>query len=69
MGQKCISKRDRNTLGRSSITITDFETGEVICQDCGVVLQDKISYNIKDDNVFTKNEGAFRKPYLNHNRR
>ena len=56
MGQKCISKRDRNALGRSSITITDFETGEVICQNCGVVLQDKISYNLKDDNVFANNE-------------
>ena len=52
--QKFVSKKERNPLG-SSITITDFETGEVICQNCGVVLHDKISYNIKDDTVFANN--------------
>jgi len=54
--QKLISN-ERETLSCSeSIKITDFETGEVICQNCGKVLQDKISNDGKDNNAFTKSE-------------
>jgi len=56
--QKLISD-DREILSCSeSIKITDFETGEVICQNCGKVLQDKISNNREDNNTFSKSEYA-----------
>ena len=42
-----------NPLCFDSITITDIETGEMICQKCGVVLQDTNSYDRRDD-IFTK---------------
>ena len=55
--QKLGSKKEKNNLGIKNASITDFETGEVICQNCGAVLQDKISYDRKDDNTFTNNTG------------
>jgi transcription initiation factor TFIIB len=51
--QKIDSQKKRNSSYSNSTTITDFETGEMICQNCGVVLQDKISYDGRDDNTFT----------------
>ena len=38
--QKLNSNTERNPLCTDSIAITDFETGEVFCQNCGIVLQD-----------------------------
>jgi len=54
--QKLISNEREILSCSESIKITDFETGEVICQNCGEVLQDKISSDRKDSNVFTTSE-------------
>ncbi len=54
--QKLISNEREILSCIESIKITDFETGEVICQNCGKVLQDKISNDGKDNNAFTKSE-------------
>jgi len=54
--QKLISNEREILSCRESIKITDFETGEVICQNCGKVLQDKISNDRKDNNAFAKSE-------------
>ena len=51
--QEIDSHKKRNSSCTDCKTITDFETGEMICQNCGVVLQDKISYDGKDDDMFT----------------
>ncbi len=56
--QKIISNEREILSCSESIKITDFETGEVICQNCGKVLQDKISNDQKDSNAFTKSEYA-----------
>jgi len=56
--QKLISNEREILSCSESIKITDFETGEVICQNCGKVLQDKISNDRKDSNAFSKNEYA-----------
>ena len=53
--QKFDSKQKKASSGVGSIIITDFETGEMICQNCGVVLQDKMPHNRIDDNVFPNN--------------
>jgi len=58
MVQKSGSNKEKNTSGLENASITDFETGEVICKNCGVVLQDKISYDRKDDNTFANNTGT-----------
>ena len=55
--QKLDSKKKR-TSGIDRITITDFETGEIFCQHCGVVLQDVIAHDRKDEDMFTDNEYA-----------
>ncbi len=52
--QEIDSQKKRNSSYSDSTTITDFETGEMICQNCGAVLQDKISYDERDDNTFTQ---------------
>ncbi len=56
--QKLISNEREILSCIESIKITDFETGEVICQNCGKVLQDKISNYRNDNNAFAKNEYA-----------
>ncbi len=53
--QKLGSEKGENSANTKGTTITDFETGEIICQNCGVVLQDKISHNRKNDDIFTNN--------------
>jgi len=58
ISQKLISNKREILSCNESIKITDFETGEVICQNCGKVLQDKISNDTKDNNAFTKSEYA-----------
>ena len=56
--QKLISNNGEILSCTESIKITDFETGEVVCQNCGRVLQDKISNARKDNNAFSKSEYA-----------
>ena len=51
--EKLNSDTERNPLCIDSIAITDFETGEVFCQNCGIVLQDMISQDRKDDDMFS----------------
>ncbi len=41
--------RKKNTSCMDSNTITDINTGEMICQKCGIVLQDTDSYDRRDD--------------------
>jgi len=53
--QKLDSKKEKNFLYTNGTTVTDFETGEVICQNCGTVLQDKISQDRKDGDIFANN--------------
>ncbi len=36
------------------IEITDFKTNEIICQKCGLVLQDNVSQDNKINNEFSK---------------
>jgi transcription initiation factor TFIIB len=54
--QKFDSKKEKNVSHSNNVMITDLETGEIICQNCGVVLQEKISLARKLDNIFTNNE-------------
>jgi transcription initiation factor TFIIB len=39
-----------------SILITDFETGEIICQSCGRILQENITDTRKEDRSFTQDQ-------------
>lgn len=57
--EKIICKKEDNSLGTDCFEITDFETGEVICQNCGIVLQDNTTYDSRDGNMFTKNTHTF----------
>ena len=43
-----FSKYKKTLSCNEDIVITDFETGEIICQKCGKVLQDKISDTRKE---------------------
>jgi len=52
--QKIDFLKKRNSSCMDNTAITDFETGEMICQNCGIVLQDNISYDRRDDNTFPK---------------
>jgi len=52
--QKIDFFKKGNSSCTDNTTITDFETGEMICQNCGIVLQDNISYDRRDDNTFSK---------------
>ena len=54
--QKLDSTKKKNVSRSNNVMITDLETGEIICQNCGVVLQEKISLARKLDNIFTNNE-------------
>jgi len=46
--QKLISNEGEILSCSEGIKITDFETGEIICQNCGRVLQEKITYVGRD---------------------
>ncbi|MDH5568764.1 MAG: transcription initiation factor IIB [Nitrosopumilus sp.] len=48
------SHKKKNPSPTVSTTIIDFETGEMVCQNCGIVLQDNISFDGRDDNTFPK---------------
>ena len=43
MVQKLIVNKGEILSCSESIVITDFETGEMICQSCGRILQEKIT--------------------------
>jgi len=58
--KKLNFKREGKPSRINTTAITDFERGEVICQNCGVVLQDKISFDRKEDNEFIKNTNPSR---------
>jgi len=51
--QKSSFEEKRSSSCIDNSTITDFETGEMICQNCGMVLQDKISFEGQDNSTFT----------------
>ena len=48
MVQKLIANKGENLSCDMSVMITDFETGEMICPNCGRVLQEKITDTRKD---------------------
>lgn len=57
MVQKLIANKE--TLSCSeSIIITDFETGEMICQNCGRILQENIADTRKEERTFTQDQHA-----------
>jgi len=56
--QKLDSTKEKHVPHSNNVMITDLETGEIICQNCGVVLQEKIPLGRKLDNIFTNNEYA-----------
>lgn len=41
-----------------SVIITDFETGEMICQSCGRILQENIADTRKEERSFTQDQHA-----------
>ena len=41
-----------------SIIITDFETGEIICQSCGRILQEHITDTRKEERSFPQDQHA-----------
>ena len=41
-----------------SIIITDFETGEMICQSCGRILQENLTDTRKEERSFTQDQHA-----------
>ncbi|HET9008890.1 MAG TPA: TFIIB-type zinc ribbon-containing protein [Nitrosarchaeum sp.] len=41
---------------RDSIIVTDFETGEMICQSCGEILQERLTDERKESTSFTHDE-------------
>ena len=54
--EKVICRYNGNSLCMDCIEITDFETNEIICQKCGIVLQDKI---LQDNKTTNGNTGTF----------
>ena len=47
--------KEKNSSCVNGIVITDSETGEVFCQNCGMVLPDIIFQDKKDDDMFSDN--------------
>lgn len=56
MVQKFIPNKGELLSCTESIIISDPETGEMICQNCGRILQEKISDVRKETTAFTKDE-------------
>lgn len=56
--QKLDFNEEKNPTCIDSILITDFETGETFCQNCGIVLKDIIPQDKKDDDMFSDNTFA-----------
>jgi transcription initiation factor TFIIB len=58
MVQKLIANKGEILSCNESIVITDFETGEMFCQSCGKILQEKITDERKERGSFTQDEHA-----------
>lgn len=56
MVQKVITNKEEILSCSESIIITDYETGEMICQNCGRILQEKITDVKKEEGSFTQNQ-------------
>lgn len=56
MVQKLIANKVLSC--NESIIITDFETGEMICQSCGRILQENITDTRKEERSFTQDQHA-----------
>jgi len=57
MVQKLIANKEVLSCSES-IIITDFETGEMICQSCGRILQENITDTRKEERTFTQDQHA-----------
>ena len=58
MVQKLILTKGEILLCADSIVITDFETGEMICQSCGKILQENLTDARKEDRSFPQDQHA-----------
>ena len=58
MVQKQITDKGDILSCTESVIITDFETGEMICQNCGRILQENVADIRKESNTFTQSEHA-----------
>jgi len=56
MVQKLIANKGEILSCSESIIITDYETGEMFCQSCGRILQEKITDVRKEEGSFTQNQ-------------
>ena len=56
MVQKFIANKVEILSCSESIIITDYETGEMFCQNCGMILQEKITDVKKEEESFTQNQ-------------
>ena len=56
MVQKLIANKGETLSCNESIIITDYETGEMFCQNCGRILQEKITDVKKEGGSFTQNQ-------------
>ena len=56
MVQKLIANKGEILSCSESIIITDYETGEMFCQNCGRILQEKITDVKKEEGTFTQNQ-------------
>ena len=56
MVQKLIANKGETLSCNESIIITDYETGEIFCQNCGRILQEKSIDVKKEGGSFTQNQ-------------
>jgi len=56
MVQKLIANKEETLSCSESIIITDYETGEMFCQSCGRILQEKITDARNESGLFTQNQ-------------
>ena len=56
MVQKLIANKGETLSCNESIIITDYETGEMFCQNCGRILQEKSIDVKKEGGSFTQNQ-------------
>lgn len=55
MNQKLDLEKEKNISCVDCIVISDSETGEAFCQNCGIVLPEMILPDKKDDDMFSDN--------------
>ena len=56
MVQKLIANKEETLSCSESIIITDYETGEMFCQSCERILQEKITDARNESGLFTQNQ-------------